>query len=77
VRDAIAEAAIGQLRFDALINDEGIRSLDEQMTNLNQYVHNELEANSGGSVTKEGEIAEIMQQIVILEQRTEEPQEGS
>jgi hypothetical protein len=80
VPDAIAEAAIGQLRFDVSTNAEGMRGLDEQMTNLNQYVYNELEANSRRSVTKEGEegeIAEIKQQIVILEQRIEESQRGS
>jgi hypothetical protein len=50
------------------------------MTNLNQYVHNDLEANYGGSVTKEGEegeIAEVKQQVAILEQRIEESQTGS
>jgi hypothetical protein len=75
VPDAIAEAAIGQLRFDVSVDAEGIRHFDKQMTNLN--VHNELEANSGRSVTKEGEIAEIKQQIVILEQRIEESQTRS
>jgi hypothetical protein len=55
VPDVIAEAAIGQLRFDVSTNAEGIRRLDEQMTNLNQYAHNELEANSRGLITKEGE----------------------
>jgi hypothetical protein len=57
-----------------------MRRRDEQMMNLNQYVHNDLETNSGGSVTKEGEdgeIAEIKQQIIILEQRIEESQTGS
>jgi uncharacterized protein YicC (UPF0701 family) len=37
----------------------------------------EIEANSGGSVTKEGEIAGIKQQIVILAQRIEESQTRS
>jgi hypothetical protein len=53
VPDAIAKAAIEQLRFDVSTNAEGMRRLDEQMTTLNQSIHNGLEANSGESVTKE------------------------
>jgi hypothetical protein len=40
--DAIAEDAIGQLRFDVLTNAEGIRLFDEQVPHLGRYLHNEL-----------------------------------
>jgi hypothetical protein len=109
VPDAIAEAATGQLRFDDVSTKaEEIPRLDEQMTHLNQSVHNELtklrelierkgmmKRNENGStrswrnstklLTKskpnpgdrvlrrtKSEIAEMRQQIIVLEQRIEE-----
>jgi hypothetical protein len=53
VPNAIAEAASVQLRFDVSTKAEEIRRVDEQMTHLNQSVHNEPRNYESSSEAKE------------------------